>query len=71
MTDDELVRLREENARLRAALQALAARGIHADTTPTMSPGGWPTMKWYEYLIRADVTVRDIAQRALDNEGKR
>lgn len=58
----------EEFDRMKKALEDLAIHGIHADTSPTIIGGGMSNGWWYNYLERADKTVRSIARRGLGDE---
>lgn len=65
---DQIQTLAEENRRLREALERLAKRGIHADCMPTLAAGTQDiglVMFFYDYLRRADATVREIAKAGL------
>jgi hypothetical protein len=55
--------------RMRGALQELASRGCHLDTSPTLGGrlgDGTDPGAWMQYLQEGDRTVREIARRALD-----
>jgi hypothetical protein len=63
----EMVELREENARLRAALADFAEFGIKESTNPVLHTADQNAMQaaYVRYLMSVDKSVRERAKQAL------
>lgn len=70
LTDRSIMelKLREECARLRAALEEISEYGCRHDTNPTLDHE-WSIAEWYNYIKSMDARVRDMAREALASQG--